>query len=313
MGRCRLHAFGWSLIAALATVAAGAGPSFAQGLDGGAAAAERGGTKWLLIVSGHPGDDEHRELFANSITRIRASLTDRFGFDERNVRVWFGADEQEANLEDCRGPATRDVLAEEIGELRKQVGPSDEVWVIVIGHAHPLRRSAQLNLPGPDVDADEFAEWFAGLECGRSVFFVTTPLSGYFLKPLTGEGRVVVSATEADLEVNETLFHSSFAEVLESFPAGDEHDVDNDGRYSLLDLYLSVAQHVEARYVEDDLLSTEHAQLEDNGDGRGSELQLNYLTSEDSNPPPRIVRVRAGKDGELATSIDLGRIAQSQE
>lgn len=293
-----------------ALVLGGVLPSWGQRAGGSAEEASDGnGTKWLLMICGHPGDQEHKELFADSVARIRKALTSRFGFDENNVWLWFGADEQDSGLPACRGPATRETLADEIGAFREQLGRNDELWVIVVGHAHPLRRTAQLNLPGPDITADEFGQWFAELDCRRSVFFITTPLSGYFLKPLSNEDRIVISATEADFEVNETLFHSSLADVLESFPEGDAHDVDQDGMHSLLDLYLAVAVHVARRYEQDDLLATEHAQLDDNGDGRGSELQLNFPLSADAEvpSPQRAVAIRPGRDGALARSIDLGR------
>ena len=186
----------------------------------------------------------------------------------------------------------------------------DELWVFVLGHAHYADRSAYLNLPGTDVSAKEFGEWFAPFECQRSVFFLTTPLSGYFVKPLAKLGRVVIAATGADLENNETLYPSSLAELLEVFPNGDSHDIDQDGVHSLLDLYLAVARDVEAQYEADELQATEHAQLEDNGDGRGSELQVDFADKSSESPARRIARRRPGRDGELSRSIDLGGMLQ---
>jgi hypothetical protein len=198
--------------------------------------------------------------------------------------------------------------------LQKLLRQDDELWVFVIGHAHHADRAVQLNLPGPDVGAGEFARWFAGVPCRRSVFFITTPLSGYFLKPLAQQGRVVAAATESDLETNETLFHSSLAKLMETFPVGSDHDVDKDGVFSLLDLYLATALDVAKRYSDEDLLATEHAQLDDNGDGRGSELQLQYYTEDDATAKPgsRASRARADADGALARSIDLGWIVQKE-
>jgi hypothetical protein len=97
---------------------------------------------------------------------------------------------------------------------------------------------------------------------------------------------------------------------METFPAGDEHDVDKDGVLSLLDLYLAVALDVAKRYSEEELLATEHAQLDDNGDGRASELQAQYYVEEDAaaKPAPRTTKTRAGADGALARSIDLKRL-----
>jgi hypothetical protein len=273
------------------------------------------GDRWAFIICGHPGDEAHREQFADSASRIGAVLADRFGFPADKVWTRFGVDDKDAKpLESSRGPATKEALAGDAAELQKLLRAEDELWVFVIGHAHHADRTVQLNVPGPDIGVGEFAKWFADVPCRRSVFFMTTPLSGYFLKPLARQGRVVISATETDLEVNETLFHSSFTKLLETFPAGSDHDIDKDGVYSLLDLYLATALDVEKRYADENLLATEHAQLDDNGDGRGSEVQLNYVASDDPKPAPfsRVAKARAEGDGALARSIDLGALVQKQ-
>jgi hypothetical protein len=54
-------------------------------------------------------------------------------------------------------------------------------------------------------------------------------------------------------------------------------DVDQDGALTLLDLYLVVNLEIHARFESMERLQTEHARLEDNGDGRGSEVQLPYM------------------------------------
>lgn len=57
-------------------------------------------------------------------------------------------------------------------------------------------------------------------------------------------------------------------------------DLDKDGIVSMLDLYIKATQNLSDLYLKNDppLIATEHPQLDDNGDGRGSELQVDYLT-----------------------------------
>jgi hypothetical protein len=269
--------------------------------------------RWAFIICGHPGDEAHRKQFADSATQIRKALVDRWAFPADHVWLRFGVDEKdEKSIERSRGPATKVALATDAVLIEKQLRAEDELWVFVIGHAHHADRKAQFNVAGPDVTPDEFARWFASIPCRRSVFFITTPLSGFFTKLLARQGRVVITATEPDLEVNETLFPSSLAKLLETFPAGSDHDIDKDGIYSLLDVYLATALDVEKRYSADNLLATEHAQLDDNGDGRGSELQAPYYANDDiaAKPASRPSTVRPGADGALARAIDLGWIVK---
>jgi hypothetical protein len=47
-----------------------------------------------------------------------------------------------------------------------------------------------------------------------------------------------------------------------------------------LDVYLWTARETAKEYLPNMLLATEHSLLDDNGDGRGTELQANYLPEE---------------------------------
>ena len=184
------------------------------------------------------------------------------------------------------------------------MAPDDSIWVIVMGHCYYDGRHSYLNLPGPDLDERAFGKLFEGLNAHEQVFMITTSASGFFLKPLSARGRVVITATEPDREVNETLFPIALASVLAEPPEGTDRD--KDGTISLFELYLAVVADVMKRYIDDENLPTEHARLDDNGDGHGTELQEQYL-------PPELGG-RAGKetpklgpkdDGALALKVSL--------
>src|SRR5262249_572604 len=161
----------------------------------------------------------------------------------------------------------------------------DTFWVIVMGHAHYDGRHSHLNIPGPDLDERAFAKLFSGLKSREQVFFITTPASGFFLKPLAAPGRIVITATEADPEANETLLGHVIAETLANPSEG--IDRDKDGKVSLFELYVAVATSVMKQFADDENLPTEHAKLDDNGDGHGSELQESYLPPELGGPPAK--------------------------
>src|SRR5262249_24932248 len=83
-----------------------------------------------------------------------------------------------------------------------------------------------------------------------------------------------------DREVNETIFPHKLAAGLNEPPPYLEFDLDGDGRLSLLDLYLWAARETAQEYATEMLLATEHSLLDDNGDGRGSEVQVDFLSEE---------------------------------
>jgi len=293
------------------------GNGFAQDAPPATDASENhSGAKWALIICGIPGDEEHHTLFSETIESLHESLTKRLDFPANNIHIQFGAEPTDADgpaVSAAKGKATRSELNAAVEGLRKELQPTDALWVFVLGHAHYDGRKSYLNLPGAgegesDLHEDDFAKLFQDIPTAQQVFFITTPVSGFFTRPLSAKGRIIVTATEADREVNETLFHAALAETLAEPPEQEKFDVDGDDKITLFDLYINVAQNVARRYSAEMLLSTEHAQLDDNGDGRGTELQLDYLTEEEGgraagrSAPPKI---RLNSDGYLAQQTPL--------
>jgi hypothetical protein len=270
---------------------------------------ESAGEKRVLIICGHPGDDEHERMFADSVSRIRDALVSRFGFASDAIRVQFGSKEgEEPAVPNAHGRATREEIENEAQRLAAELNAQDTLWVIVLGHAHFDGRVSFLNLPGRDVTFQEFAELFHAITCRQQLFVLTNPLSGFAIKPLSRPGRIVITATEADLELNETLFHSSLAKVLNEIELNDQYDADKDARLSVFDLYIAVVRDVVPRYLDEMLIPTEHAQLDDNGDGRGAEVQIDYLTPEQGGREGgRKQQPRIGEetDGQLAKRLEL--------
>src|SRR5581483_10981662 len=161
------------------------------------------GVKRALLVCGHPGDDDHAKLFGETFAKIHHGLTETLGFPEEYISAFFGVKPGDAALPGVavQSPGSREAIAKAIAQLRNELRPQDTLWVIVMGHAHFDGRHAFLNLPGPDMHQDDFGGLFRDLACREQVFLITTPASGYFIKPLSAPGRIVITATEADLEV----------------------------------------------------------------------------------------------------------------
>jgi hypothetical protein len=262
-----------------------------------------------LILCGHPGDAEHVKKFAETVRTLGTGLAKTAGISPERQHIVFGTDRPK-DLPNAIGPTTREAVAEAVAEVRKRVAPDDGLWVIVLGHGHHDGKQAWWNLPGPDLSAAEFGQLFADVACREQVFVITTSLSGYFVRPLAKPGRVVIAATEASAETNETTFPAVFAQMLSTGLDPAEHDFDKDGKLTLFDLYVAVAKEVAGTFATAGQVATEHAQLDDDGDGVGHELQNLYLPVEQGGiPPDRRTRGGAHRDGVCAAQIllTLGR------
>jgi hypothetical protein len=258
-----------------------------------------------LILCGHPGDAEHVKSFTETARKLGDGLAKTIGIPPERQHILFGADRPKG-LPGATGPATREAVATKVAEFQKALHPEDGLWVICLGHCHHDGRQAWWNLPGPDINAAEFGKLFANVTCREQVFVMTMSLSGFFVAPLSRPNRVVIAATEADAETNETTFPAVFAQVLTSGLRLAEHDIDKDGKLTLFDLYVVVAKEIAQSYASAEQLATEHAQLDDDGDGVGHELQNAYLPEEQGGSPPgKKSNRRPPRDGLLAARILL--------
>jgi hypothetical protein len=268
-------------------------------------------TRRVLILCGLTGDADHHRAFADMIGQLHSGLSSKLGVAPENITVLFGDEPDDKDPEPIRKSprSTKEEVEAAIASFIAATQPDDSAWVFVIGHTHYEGRNAWWNLPGPDIAQADFGKLFQSLKAREQVFFLTTSVSGLYIKPLSVPGRVVISATEADWETNETEFPFKLAELLTKPPTTAELDADKDGSLTLFDLYIVTARSLAQSYAERMLLATEHALLDDNGDGRGTELQIDYL-SEDLGGRVRRGRlvppkVAPNTDGALAKLIPL--------
>ena len=142
---------------------------------------------------------------------------------------------------------------------------ADPLWLVLIGHGTFDKKVARFNLRGDDVTAADLAAWLQPFRRPLAVLN-TTSASAPFLNALSAPGRVIVTATRSGNEQNYTRFGDSLAAILGD-PAA---DLDQDGHLSLLEAFLAASARVDEFYQTEGRLATEHALIDDNGDGLGT-------------------------------------------
>ncbi|MHC4995349.1 MAG: hypothetical protein ACYTGQ_09885 [Planctomycetota bacterium] len=152
------------------------------------------------------------------------------------------------------------------------VGAGADLWLVFIGHGTFNGRVANFNLRGPDVSAQEMGAWIKATESGggRVALVNGASASAPFIAALSGEGRVIVTSTKSGSEQNFARFGGFMAEAIGEGDA----DLDKDGQTSLLEAYLMASRRTEAYYLEEGLLASEHALIDDNGDGQGTRAEF---------------------------------------
>jgi hypothetical protein len=140
-----------------------------------------------------------------------------------------------------------------------------ELWLVFLGHGTFNGKEAKFNLRGADVSATELAEWLKPVHRPLAVLN-TSSASAPFLAKLSGTNRVIITATRSGHEVN----YARLGRFLSEAVADPEADLDKDGQTSLLEAFLSASRRTAEFYSNEGRLATEHALLDDNGDGLGT-------------------------------------------
>jgi hypothetical protein len=139
--------------------------------------------------------------------------------------------------------------------------------VFLVGHGSFDQQTAKFNLVGPDMSAKDFAGLVESLPTRKVVFVNCASSSGEFVKPLAAKDRIVITATRSGSEQNITNFAEFFIQALANSTA----DADKNGRVSVLEAFDYATKLVAEWYKQKNRLATEHALIEDNGDGVGHE------------------------------------------
>jgi hypothetical protein len=274
-------------------------------------------SKFALIIAGVGGEETYTKKFTSLATTLRDVLVEQMNFDPAKTLVLtegLSGDPENAIAPPDTGSTTRST-AEEVRKafstIKSEAKPGNLVLIVLIGHGSADGEVAKFNLIGPDLSAKDYATQLSGLSGRRVIFVNCASSSGPFVKALSGPNRIVITATRSGNEQNATVFAEEFIGAL----SDDAADADKNGRVSLLEAFNYATKLTADWYKQKNRLATEHALLDDNGDGVGHEAatdgdgslaKLVYLDSK--------TIVEAGGDAELVKLLaEKQRIEEAVE
>jgi len=206
----------------------------------------------VIVVIGKEGQPEFGPQF-----RAWAAAWEAAGLHGDAETFVIGRDAEDAANTDAQQ------LQERIVEHAQ--GPVRPLWIVLIGHGTFDGRTAKFNSRGPDFSGADLAEWLADVSSPIAIINCSSA-SAPFLSDLAAPGRVVVTATKSGAESNFTRFGKFAAEAIADLEA----DLDKDGQVSLLEVFLTAARRTQEYYDGESRLATEHALIDDDGDGLGT-------------------------------------------
>ena len=205
----------------------------------------------VLIVLGASGTEEYGKKFQTQVEAWKTAAT-----------------KGGAPLEIISGNETTAKLQQRLAAAA--ANPARSLWLVLIGHGTFDGREAKFSAEGPDFDVKQLAGWIKPLK-QEVVVIHTASASGGFLKSLSGKNRVIITSTKSPDEVFYARFDEYFAEAIGGLP---EADLDQDKQVSLLEAFRYASKAVETFYIQEGRLATEHALIEDNGDGIGTRSEV---------------------------------------
>ena len=215
--------------------------------------------RFALIVSGAAGGPEYAGQYDRWAGQLSKTLIEGLKFDHALVTL----------LSDTPRPAsasTAENVRRAIASVSARMGRDDVFLIVLIGHGTFDGTDAKFNLVGPDLES---TEWSALLKSvpGRIVIVNTSSASFPVLERLSGPRRIVITATDSSAQRYDTVFPEYFIRALTDSAA----DLDKNERISMWEAFTAASAGVRRHYQQRGQLSTEHALLDDNGDGVGSE------------------------------------------
>jgi hypothetical protein len=217
-----------------------------------------------VIVTGIGGEPRFQAVFHEWGATMVKAATERWGVPAEDVVFLTEQPDRAPDLTD--GRSTKEEIAKALAAIGRTAGPDDVVFILFIGHGSFANNEARLSLPGPDVTAQELAVMIDGLGQSRVVVVNAASSSGAFLEPLSGANRIVITSTRSGMERNLSTFGGWFVAAF----AQDVADTDKDGAVSMAEAFEYARLETRRAYEADQTLLTEHAVLDDNGDGEGS-------------------------------------------
>lgn len=242
-----------------------------------------------VIVAGAGGNETYRKTFNGWAQRLERVLIEKLGADPDKI---FLLQQDPLEKSERRGSVSLAAIEATL-QLALTGHDADEPFILyMMGHGSYLRGSTRFHLPGPDLTMTHLAELLTDVQASPLVVINTTAAAAGAINVLSGPDRVIVSATKSVQEQNATEFMEYFLQGLEQSLS----DRNRDGRISIWEAARQATNLTQSHYIAQDLIATEHAILDDNGDGLGTRLTANPATKTQADET---------LDGSLATAVFL--------
>ena len=217
--------------------------------------------KYAVILAGAAIEEQYKEQIKRWALLLHDILTKDYRYEAGQIVLLMDqADPGDARIS---GSSRSENIKDKLRELKAVLNPGDQVFIFLLGHGTSNEEVAKFVVTGADITAREVAAILETFSEQDIVLVNATSSSYPFCAVLSGPGRVIVSATRSGAERYNTIFARYFIGALE----GHAGDRDKNRRVSIWEAFRFASKNVEKWYADQSRIPTEHAVLDDNGDG----------------------------------------------
>jgi len=202
-----------------------------------------------VTVAGLGGEPDYEQRFTTLAKDLDKILKGSGG--DAKVHTLMGAESTRAKITDV------------MTQVAKEVKSDDAFVLTLIGHGSYDGRDYKFNLKGPDVSGIELAALCDRIPATRQLIVNTTSASHGSLPALQKPNRALIFSTKSGSERNATVFGRYWVEALRDTAT----DSDKNETISALEAFRYADQKTTGFYETQKRLATEHAVLEDTGQG----------------------------------------------
>ena len=220
------------------------------------------GKTYALIISGISKDTQDKIARAMAVSDLQKFLLDKNDGASDSVKVLTG-DANSSKFEN---------IQKTMSHFESVIAPSDRFIFYYTGQANVVEQQLRFNLPGEDMTQEQLAQLFNSIKASSILIVLDCPASGLAVKALSKQGRIIICSC-----TDEQRFSTKFGEYFTSALNSDETDIDEDGKVSILEVFIATSKKVEDWYRQKQLLITETPVMDDNGDGKASKEPWRYM------------------------------------
>lgn len=249
--------------------------------------------KHAIVICGSGGTVDYIEKFNDWGQRLTTALKEDLGFNESNVTFFSAdiADSTDVGAIHCDA----DILEFHFNLILDEFSSSDDLYLFMIGHGSFINNAVSFHLPGDNLTASKMNEWFSELNYKHLILVNGSSSSAGFINKLSGEGRVICTSTKNVTENNAPEFMEHFIQAITDGSA----DINRDERITVFEVCSQAAVLTQAWYDQEGYIATEHALIDDNGDGLGTRLIPEVVVEEEKDT----IIQNQNLDGKKADSI----------